>query len=128
LALCLWRAAPGRFVELDRWMFAPPRPPAVADVRSRIVDWVGEDRLRIAEYDPAVPLAVRTAVATCATLMNRPPPMPIVLLPRAVLFGQLPGAEELMRILREQLFHAPPPAPATYSPFAITPIRDDRLA
>jgi thiol-disulfide isomerase/thioredoxin len=52
IGMAVWRVAPGKLPEFDDWIFAPSRPPGVAEVRAEAIRLVGEEAFNKAMADP----------------------------------------------------------------------------
>lgn len=97
LALAVWRADPGRFPEIDAWLFASGMPATPANARRHAVSLIGEERLQRAEADPAVGATIQRSIEAFTRAGGRQ--LPVLLLAGQTLvgpIGQLPNARELI--------------------------------
>ncbi len=97
LALIVWKLAPDRFAEYDRWLFEPQTPPTYAAARAKAVELVGEEALAVVERDPALDEQLKLNIEIFAA-------SPAELLPQlmsrnVVLSQQVASTEELLELL-----------------------------
>lgn len=100
LGLDLWRRQPQSFEEYDRWVFEPAEPPAIGLARA-----FAERITGLTDMDPSIPdgdLDKLIAQGVATYRASGADGMPTLLFQDAVLRGELPPADELAQIIREQ--------------------------
>jgi protein-disulfide isomerase len=104
LALAVWVAEAEKFEEFDRWLFERHGASA-AEARKEAERLVGVEVLRGALGSAAVARRLEGGVGLYRMLGAHK--LPELLLPEALLWGRVPGIEDLMQILESQLKAAP---------------------
>ena len=100
-ALAVFRAAPGQFPAYDHWLFETPRPRTVADMKAKAAELIGPAPLAAALADPWLNKRMNEAIAIFDAVGRGS--IPKLLLPDSVLTGQLPTADRMFAVLRQQL-------------------------
>ncbi|MBM3837723.1 MAG: hypothetical protein FJ398_07120 [Verrucomicrobia bacterium] len=103
--LAVWRAKPEAFSEFDSWLFHPPSPLPLNDVRQRAEELVGRETLEQALADPWVTRQIQTAVALYESNSRelRDGRMPQLVIGSAISVGPLQNIDPLYTMLAEQL-------------------------
>jgi uncharacterized membrane protein len=63
IGLAVWRADRARHREFDEWLFAPERPPPLAEARARAVQLIGAEAFETAVKDPWIEQQLKQSVA-----------------------------------------------------------------
>jgi uncharacterized membrane protein len=100
-ALAVWLVSPAHFEEFDEWLFQGVSAPPIIATKARAAQLVGAGEFAMAWSAPEVDAVLRDAMKVYRAAGGGL--LPKLLLPRAVLFGRVPTAEELGKILDEQL-------------------------
>lgn len=100
-ALAVFIAAPERFGEFEEWLFEKPTPPNVTALKARATQIVGAEDFALVFGAPEIDESIRQAVSIYRQAGGGV--LPKLLLPGAVLFGRVPTAGELEKLLVEQL-------------------------
>lgn len=101
IALAVWVADPAKFAEMDRWLFAPARPPAAEAARQHAASLAGAEALERALADPRVDRRIAGNVAMYkAAGAGR---LPKLLLPTHKAEGPAEDAEALFSLLETHL-------------------------
>jgi hypothetical protein len=99
-ALAVFRARPEAFAEFDKWLWEPPRPPALEAIRLKAESLVGRTALQAALADPWLQKRMAEALAIYdAVGQGR---IPKLLLAKAVTSGPIASYEQLERILKKE--------------------------
>jgi hypothetical protein len=100
-ALAVWRSSPADFATMDQWLFETDELPDLASVVERTKEL--RPRLNLdpvisdSDLDGAIPQGLDLYRASGAAKV------PALLLPRAIVSGQIPSSEELRAIMAKEL-------------------------
>jgi uncharacterized membrane protein/protein-disulfide isomerase len=103
--LAVWRAKPEAFSEFDSWLFHPPAPLPLNEVKQRAEELVGREKLEQALADPWVTSQIQTNVAIYESNSRELPDgrMPQLVIGSAISVGPLQNIDQLYTMLAEQL-------------------------
>jgi len=112
-ALAVWKANPQKFAAFHEWLLESPKP--LPEAQQYAEQLVGADAFRVALTDPVVVRAAKDGIRYYQSL--RGGRMPKLVLPGAAIEGPINSADDLFRLLEQQLGVAPlpPAAPGTKS-------------
>jgi uncharacterized membrane protein len=105
LGLAVWRAQPGAFAQFDTWIFTPPSPLPVPQVKQYAEQLVGRENLERALADGWVKQQIQTDVAiydTNSRALNGDSRMPQLIIGSSISSGPVPRIENLYQMLSEQ--------------------------
>jgi len=126
-ALALWQATPVQFAEFHRWLLEPEQIPLIGEARRYAEELAGKAEFERALAAETVWQGVAQAVRIYGVCDAGD--MPKILMPRALLSGNIASAEKLFSVLEAQLgiTPAPPATPDTPAPPS-TPTREPPAA
>ncbi|MBI2949028.1 MAG: thioredoxin domain-containing protein [Verrucomicrobia bacterium] len=103
--LAVWRARPEAFSEFDSWLFHPPSPLPLNEVKQRAEELVGREKLEQALADDWVKKQLQTAVAIYESNSSelRDGRMPQLVIGSAISVGPLQKIDQLYTMLADQL-------------------------
>jgi hypothetical protein len=107
-ALAVWHADRASFHEYHDWLYAPPRPPHLAEARGRAEQLVGPQAFAAALASPAVNTSIQNAIGVYKFLGRGQ--IPKLVMNRGVLVGQVRSLQRLIQVLEED-FNPPKAAP-----------------
>ncbi len=121
IGLAVWRAGGRKQEQFDDWIFAPPKPPPLAEVRQFAETLVGKSALAAALNDPWVERQLRQTVNIYATNLFHlgRGNMPQLIIGTNIVMGNLRGPQDLFPLLAANLgLQVNPPGVAPNRPSA----------
>lgn len=103
LGLAVWRAKRESFAQFDSWVFAPPSPLSVDQVKQYAADLVGQENLERALADEWIARQLRTNVAIYEANRKemRSGSMPQLILGKSISAGALKRVDDLYKMIGE---------------------------
>jgi hypothetical protein len=109
LTLAMWKLNPAKFEALDRWLYDPVVPPPAVTSLAFARDLAGSAIDR-AMADPGLDRLIEKSVVMLKAVGGGK--LPKLLLPQVVVWGRVPTAGDLIRVLKDQLYWQPASIPA----------------